>query len=120
MKSANSEAQDGFAQITTEFEFSKPLRDATQEIRDAIGANSGTCREEMEVILRRFNGTDAPIVTLSRCFSTSLTPAQLTLIADPGITRELRSIPQGSRRESHRRGENADSPSISTRSGCGR
>jgi hypothetical protein len=31
---------------------------------------------------------DFPIMTLS-LFSTSLSPAQLTLIADPGVTREL-------------------------------
>ncbi|MBL0169874.1 MAG: efflux RND transporter permease subunit [Gemmatimonadaceae bacterium] len=93
VKSINGEARDGFAQITTEFEFSKPLQDATQEIRDAIGTKRQDLPQEMEEpILRRFNETDAPIVTLS-VFSTSLTPAQLTLIADPGITRELRSIP---------------------------
>ncbi len=93
VKSINGEARDGFAQITTEFEFSKPLQDATQEIRDAISTKRQDLPQEMEEpILRRFNETDAPIVTLS-LFSTSLTPAQLTLIADPGITRELRSIP---------------------------
>ncbi len=93
VKRINGEARDGFAQITTEFEFSKPLQDATQEIRDAISTKRQDLPQEMEEpILRRFNETDAPIVTLS-LFSTSLTPAQLTLIADPGITRELRSIP---------------------------
>ena len=93
VKSINGEARDGFAQITTEFEFSKSIQDATQEIRDAISTKRQDLPQEMEEpILRRFNETDAPIVTLS-LFSTSLTPAQLTLIADPGITRELRSIP---------------------------
>ncbi len=93
VKSINGEARDGFAQITTEFVFSKPLQDATQEIRDAISTKRQDLPQEMEEpILRRFNETDAPIVTLS-LFSTSLTPAQLTQIADPGITRELRSIP---------------------------
>ncbi len=93
VKNINGEARDGFAQITTEFVFSKPLADATQEIRDAIGTKRQDLPQEIEEpILRKFNETDAPIVTLS-LFSTSLTPAQLTQIADPGITRELRSIP---------------------------
>ena len=93
VKTINGEARDGFAQITTEFVFSKPLQDATQEIRDAISTKRQDLPQEIEEpILRRLNETDAPIVTLS-LFSTTLTPAQLTQIADPGITRELRSIP---------------------------
>ncbi|MEQ1693233.1 MAG: efflux RND transporter permease subunit, partial [Gemmatimonas sp.] len=93
VKRINGEARDGFAQIMTEFVFSKPLQEATQEIRDAIGTKRQDLPQEMEEpILRKFNETDAPIVTLS-LFSTSLSPAQLTQIADPGITRELRSIP---------------------------
>ena len=93
VKSINGEARDGFAQITTEFIFSKDLQAATQDIRDAISTKRMDLPQEMEEpILRKFSPTDAPIVTLA-LFSTSLTPAQLTQIADPGITRELRSIP---------------------------
>ena len=93
VKSINGEARDGFAQITTEFIFSKNLQAATQDIRDAISTKRMDLPQEMEEpILRKFSPTDAPIVTLA-LFSTSLTPAQLTQIADPGITRELRSIP---------------------------
>ena len=93
VKSINGEARDGFAQITTEFIFSKNLQAATQDILDAISTKRMDLPQEMEEpILRKFSPTDAPIVTLA-LFSTSLTPAQLTQIADPGITRELRSIP---------------------------
>ena len=93
VKSINGEARDGFAQITTEFIFSKDLQAATQDIRDAISTKRMDLPQEMEEpILRKFSPTDAPIVTLA-LFSTSLTPAQLTQIADPTITRELRSIP---------------------------
>ena len=92
VKSINGEARDGFAQIVTQFVYSKNLSDATQDIRDAISTKRQDLPQEMEEpILRKFNPTDAPIVTLS-LYSTSLTPAQLTQIADPGITRELRSI----------------------------
>ncbi len=93
VKSINGEARDGFAQIVTQFVYSKPLQDATQEIRDAISSKRQDLPQEMEEpILKKFSPTDAPIVTLS-VFSTTLTPAQLTHIVDPGITRELRSIP---------------------------
>ena len=92
VKKIEGEARDGYAQIITTFVFEKPLQDATQDIRDAISTKRQDLPQEMEEpILRKFSPTDAPIVTLA-LFSTSLTPAQLTQIADPGITRELRSI----------------------------
>ena len=92
VKSINGEARDGFAQIVTQFVYSKDLSEATQDIRDAISTKRQDLPQEMEEpILKKFNPTDAPIVTLS-LYSTTLTPAQLTQLADPGITRELRSI----------------------------
>ena len=93
VKSINAESRDGFAQITTQFLYSKNLAEATQDIRDAISTKRQDLPQEMEEpILKKFSPTDVPIVTLS-LFSTSLTPTQLTQIADPTITRELRSIP---------------------------
>jgi len=93
VKSINGEARDGFVQITTQFVFSKDLQEATQEIRDAIGTKRQDLPQEMEEpILRKFSPTDAPIVTLS-LFSTSVSAPELTQLADPGVTRELRSIP---------------------------
>jgi HAE1 family hydrophobic/amphiphilic exporter-1 len=93
VKSINGEARDGFAQIITQFVYEKPLQEATQDIRDAIGTKRQDLPQEIEEpILRKFNPTDRPIVTLA-LYSQSLSPAQLTLIADPGLTRELRSIP---------------------------
>ncbi|MCE2900944.1 MAG: efflux RND transporter permease subunit [Gemmatimonas sp.] len=93
VKSINGEARDGFAQITTQFVFSKDLQEATQDIRDAISSKRQDLPQEIEEpILRKFNPTDAPIITLS-LYSSTLTPAQLTILADPGITRELRAIP---------------------------
>jgi HAE1 family hydrophobic/amphiphilic exporter-1 len=93
VKSISGEARDGFAQIITQFDFAKDLQEATQDIRDAISTKRQDLPQEIEEpILRRFNPTDAPIVTLG-LYSNSLTPAQLTLLADPGITRELRAIP---------------------------
>lgn len=93
VKSINGEARDGFAMIVTQFVFSKDLQEATQDIRDAISTKRQDLPQEIEEpILRKFNPTDAPIMTLS-LWSNTITPAQLTLLADPGITRELRAIP---------------------------
>ena len=87
------EARDGFAQITTFFVFEKNLQEATQDIRDAISAKRQDLPAEMEEpIYRRFDPTDRPIVTLA-LKSDVMSPAQLTRLADPSITRELRSIP---------------------------
>src|SRR5687767_13849242 len=45
-----------------------------------------------EPIIRKLNDTDQPIVSLALS-SSVLSPRELTRLADPGITRELRSIP---------------------------
>ena len=93
VKKMEGEARDGYAQIITQFVYGKDLQEASQEIRDAIGTKRQDLPQEIEEpILRKFNPFDAPIVTLGLS-STTLTPAQLTLLADPGITRELRAIP---------------------------
>ncbi|MBY0490507.1 MAG: efflux RND transporter permease subunit [Gemmatimonadaceae bacterium] len=93
VKSINGEARDGFALIRTEFVFSKDVQEATQDIRDAIATKRQDLPQELEEpIIRKFNDLDGPIVTLSM-WSNSLSPAQLTQLADPGITRELRAIP---------------------------
>ena len=93
VESINGEARDGFAQIITQFVFDKDLAEATQDIRDAISTKRQDLPQEIEEpILRKFSPTDRPIVTLS-LFSSSVAAPQLTLLADPGITRELRAIP---------------------------
>ncbi|MHB1224796.1 MAG: efflux RND transporter permease subunit [Gemmatimonadaceae bacterium] len=87
------EARDGYAQITVQYLFDKPLQEQTQDIRDAISLIRADLPQEMEEpILQRLDPQDFPIVQIA-LFSETLTPAQLTRLADPGITRELRSIP---------------------------
>ncbi len=86
------EARDGFAQITTFFLFQKPIQEAQQDIRDAISLKRQELPQEMEEpILKKISDTDRPVLSLTLS-STSLTPAQLTRLADPGITREFRSL----------------------------
>src|SRR5690606_36200714 len=88
-----SEARDGFAQITTIFYFEKDLQEATQDIRDQISTIRTDLPAEMEEpILRRLNPMDRPIVVLALS-SESMGTAELTRIADPGVVRELRSVP---------------------------
>jgi hydrophobic/amphiphilic exporter-1 (mainly G- bacteria), HAE1 family len=92
VKNVNGSAEDGFGMIYVEFLFSKDLSEATQDIRDAIsGIREDLPVEMKEPVIKKFNDTDRPIVSLALS-STVLSPAQLTRLADPGITREMRSI----------------------------
>ena len=92
VKHVNGRAEDGFGFIMVEFSFDKPLPEATQDIRDAIsGIRQDLPSELEEPIIKKFNDTDLPIVSLALNSST-LSPAELTRLADPGITREFRSI----------------------------
>ncbi|MEZ4413545.1 MAG: efflux RND transporter permease subunit [Gemmatimonadales bacterium] len=93
VKKVTGRAEDGFAFILIEFIFEKPLPEATQDIRDAISGIRNDLPTEMEEpVIKKLNDTDRPIVSLA-ISSPRLTPAELTRLADPGITRELRSIP---------------------------
>ncbi|MHB0961829.1 MAG: efflux RND transporter permease subunit, partial [Gemmatimonadaceae bacterium] len=88
----NGTAQDGFANITVVFVFEKDLQQASQDIRDKISTIRSELPVEMkEPVLSRFDPQDLPIVQLS-LNSTVLSAPELTRIADPGITRELRGI----------------------------
>ena len=92
VKHISGKAYDGFGQIIVEFEFSKDLAEATQDLRDAISAKRADLPAEMkEPIIKKFNDTDRPIVSLALT-SVTLSQAELTRLADPTITRELRSI----------------------------
>src|SRR5436190_8351444 len=88
----NSTSRDGFAQILVQFVFSKPVDQATQDIRDAISAvRSQLPAEILEPIIQRFDPNQLPIVSLALT-SSVLSPPQLTQLADPGIASELRAI----------------------------
>ncbi|MEJ7809521.1 MAG: efflux RND transporter permease subunit [Gemmatimonadaceae bacterium] len=93
VKKVMGRAEDGFGSVMVEFQFEKPLAEATQDIRDAISSIRSDLPTEMEEpIITKFNDTDLPIVSLALS-STTLAPSELTRLADPGITRQLRSIP---------------------------
>lgn len=85
-------AQDGFAQIVVFFDFEKPLQEASQEIRDRISMIRNDLPPEMEEpVLSRFDPQDQPILSLTLS-SPERSAADLTRIADPGITKALRGI----------------------------
>src|SRR6266568_3466556 len=86
-------AGDGYPQIITLFLFEKDPQVATQDIRDAIsGIRSDLPVEMKEPVLQRFDPSDQPIVSMTLA-SPTVTPAQLTRLADPEITSKLRGIP---------------------------
>src|SRR4051812_37012186 len=88
-----STSTDGFAQIIVLFKFDKPTDEATQDARDAISAVRAQLPQEIiEPIIQRFDPSSQPIVSLALTSST-LTPPQLTEIADKTIGGELRAVP---------------------------
>jgi HAE1 family hydrophobic/amphiphilic exporter-1 len=85
-------AYDGYSMIMIEFLFGKDMNVASQEVRDGISAIRSDLPTEMkEPIIQKFNNTDRPIVSIA-ISSTVLSPPELTRLADPGITRELRAL----------------------------
>ena len=93
VKRIMGKAYDGYSMLMIEFLYDKDLNVASQEVRDAISAIRADLPVEMkEPIINKFNDTDRPIISLA-ISSTVLSPAELTRLADPGITRELRAIP---------------------------
>ena len=92
LKKMDSQSLDSFGVIVAEFEFGKEPAEAVQEIRDKISEIRNELPLEIEEpILKRFDPNDFPIVTLALT-SDKLTGAQLTQIADPGVTNALRGI----------------------------
>ena len=86
-------AGDGYAQIITLFVFEKDPQVGTQDIRDAISTIRADLPIEMkEPVLQRFDPADIPIVSITMN-SQTMTPAQLTRLADPEITSRLKGIP---------------------------
>jgi hydrophobic/amphiphilic exporter-1 (mainly G- bacteria), HAE1 family len=88
-----STSMDGFGSIMVMFVFEKGVEQAAQDVRDAVALVRGELPLEIEEpIIGRFDWGDEPIVSLTLS-SPTLSQAQLTSLADPGITRELRSLP---------------------------
>jgi HAE1 family hydrophobic/amphiphilic exporter-1 len=92
IKRVTSSSMDGFAQIIAEFQFGKDVQQATQDIRDKISAIRRDLPPEMEEpILQRWDPNQFPIISLTLS-SKTMTPADLTRIADPGLTGEIKSV----------------------------
>ncbi|HEX2781541.1 MAG TPA: efflux RND transporter permease subunit, partial [Gemmatimonadaceae bacterium] len=92
VKTVMGKAYDGYGSIIIEFNFGTNMSDATQEIRDKISAIRADLPTELkEPVITKLNDTDRPIVSLALT-STNLSQADLTRLADPKITRELRSL----------------------------
>ena len=87
-----SSATDGVAVITAVFLFGVEVEQASQDVRDELSAIRGDLPLQIEEpIIRRFDPLDLPIVSLTLS-SESLSQAELTRLADPGITSELRGV----------------------------
>jgi HAE1 family hydrophobic/amphiphilic exporter-1 len=93
VKRIMGKAYDGYSMLMIEFLFDKDLNVASQECAMRSPRSAPDLPTEMkEPIVSKFNDTDRPIVSVAMS-STVLSPAELTRLADPGITRELRALP---------------------------
>src|SRR6185503_13270720 len=93
VRKVRSNSLDSFGTLIIEFGFDKDMQAATDEIRDEINGIRNDLPVEMkEPVLTRVSPTDFPILSLA-LKSKTMTVAQLTLLADPGLTRRLRAIP---------------------------
>ncbi len=87
-----SNSVDGLAQFTVTFDFDKPVAEASQDVRDAISQIRGDLPQEMEEpIITRFDWGAQPILSLV-VSSETLDAQALTMIADPLVVGELRSV----------------------------
>src|SRR5918992_362039 len=85
-------ALDSRAVITAQFPFDKDLQEGMQQIRDLIGSIREELPAEMaEPVLTRLDPVDLPVMSLILS-STRMPVAELTRVADPGVTRLLRTI----------------------------
>ncbi|RYZ42398.1 MAG: efflux RND transporter permease subunit [Myxococcaceae bacterium] len=92
-KKTTSSSTDSLANFTVFFDFDKDVQEASQDIRDAISSKRADLPPEMEEpILTRFDPSDQPIVSLVLTSDALDVPA-LTLIADPMVVGDLRSVP---------------------------
>ncbi|CAM4447130.1 efflux RND transporter permease subunit [Corallococcus exiguus] len=92
-KKTTSSSTDSLANFTVFFDFEKDIQEASQDIRDAISSKRADLPQEMEEpILTRFDPADQPIVSLVLTSDALDVPA-LTLIADPLVVGDLRSVP---------------------------
>jgi len=88
-----STAVDGYASIVVVFVFEKDIQQATQDIRDKISEKRRDLPVEMEEpMLSRFSASDFPIMSLTVA-SDTLSPVDLTALAETTIKRKLTSIP---------------------------
>jgi hypothetical protein len=84
-KLTTANAVDGLAQFTVTFNYTKPVTEASQDVRDAISTIRGNLPSEMEEpIITRFDWGAQPIISLTLS-SDVLDARALTMLADPGI-----------------------------------
>ncbi|HEY4101748.1 MAG TPA: efflux RND transporter permease subunit [Gemmatimonadales bacterium] len=86
-------AVDGLAQFTVFFDFSKPVAEAAQDVRDAISTIRSNLPAEMDdPVISRFDPSEQPILSLT-VTGAGMDARALTQVADPTVVRALRGVP---------------------------
>lgn len=80
-----SNAVDGLAQFMVTFNFTKPVQEASQDVRDAIATIRGDLPTEMEEpIITRFDWGAQPVLSLTLA-SETMGAREITMLADPDV-----------------------------------
>ena len=92
VKEVRSTASEGYAQLVLQFNFSKNMIEAADEVRNALGAVRHKLPSEMrEPVLQRIDPSSQPIMQLALS-STSLSHAQISRMAEDQLADKLRGI----------------------------
>jgi HAE1 family hydrophobic/amphiphilic exporter-1 len=93
IRDIRSYARDSSATIVVVFEFDKDLTAAAQELRDSISTVRDKLPSEMkEPFINRADPNAQPVMSLALS-SDTLTPLEISRLADVDIGRKLRSVP---------------------------
>ncbi len=92
LRKLHGTAGDGYASVLAEFTFATPVAEATQMVRDALGAVRPTLPSEVrEPTVERFSETDLPVLSIA-VRAPSLDPLALGGAARR-VAAELRTVP---------------------------
>ena len=117
VKHVQSTSREGMSSVVVEFNLDVKVNDASQEARAKINAIRRELPDAMkEPVIQKFDFNAMPVISLA-IQSTTLSPRELTELADRHIKRRLESIPGVAKAKLVGR-RSARCWSTSTRRGC--
>lgn len=93
IKTLTSQSREQVSTITIEFNLSRPIEVATQDVRDRVAASRGALPEDiLEPIVAKQDADARPMLWIGMN-SERLTPLEMTLLAEKQIKNRLQTVP---------------------------